>query len=161
MRIDQPAFWTYYLGMTAADQTPTLYTIGYGNAAPEAFFARVAEQTIYLALDARLRPWGWHAAYRGQAFLDRLVTDGQVTTARWSERLGNAAKANGGDMRLSDPAAIADLVAVLRLGRGPVLVICGCRDVAACHRRLIATLVLTAAPEVRVIDLETPSPALR
>jgi hypothetical protein len=143
------------------DDRMLLLTIGYGNAQPEAFFAAVAEAHAYLALDVRLVPWGWHAAYRGEAMLAGLRGPGAASVARWSERLGNAAKTGGGEMRLADPAAVADLVSVLRMRRGPVLVVCGCRDASRCHRRMISDMAAALDPLIEVRDLATPAPAPR
>jgi hypothetical protein len=132
-----------------------LLTIGYGNAVPADFFAALADQQVDLALDARLVPYGWHENYRGARFLAALVSEGRVSRARWSERLGNAAKRDGGEMRLADPGAIADLLTVLHRG-WRVLVICGCAEVEHCHRRLIADLAQAADPDLIVEHLPTP-----
>lgn len=133
-----------------------LYTAGYGNLPPAEFFATLARSPVHLALDARLQPWGWDPLYRGEAFLRALESEGGAQRARWSRRLGNAAKADGGPMRLADPTVIADLLAVLRQGKD-VLVICGCRDLARCHRRMIAELAQAAEPQLEVRHLEMPA----
>ena len=130
----------------------TLYLAGYGNRPPEAFFARLAPWRIAVALDARLIPWGWHPLYRGEAFLRALEQEAGIGRAKHAARLGNLAKRDGGAMRLADPAAITDLVRVLRSGRS-VVVICGCRNGATCHRTMIGNLVSSAAPELAVVEL--------
>ena len=133
-----------------------LYTAGYGHAQPEDFFAALRDKPIDLALDARLMPWGWHQLYRKDAFLRALEERGVVKRAKWTERLGNVGKFDGGEMRLSDPSAIADLVSVLARGRN-VLIICGCGKYETCHRAMVARLAQELAPELQVEHLPTPA----
>lgn len=146
--------------VSAPDTMGILYTAGYGNAQPDDFFAALRDKPIDLALDARLMPWGWHQLYRKEAFLRALEERGGVKRAKWTERLGNVAKRDGGEMRLADTTAIDDLVGVLAKGRN-VLVICGCAKVEVCHRLLIATLAQALAPSLAIEHLPTPPPAPR
>ena len=144
-----------------------LLTAGYGAALPESFLAALVEGArlhtggmLDLALDIRLHPWGWHALYRGQAFLNALREAGVAHHARWAGRLGNQAKESGGPMRLADPQALDKLADIL-VGGDNVLIICGCAHVESCHRRMVATLLAECLPELRVIDLPPVPPAPR
>ena len=146
---------------TAADKADSpalgiLYTAGYGNAQPEDFFAGINRVSISLALDIRLKPWGWHQLYRKEAFLRALETEGGAARAKWTERLGNVGKFSGGEMALSDPTAVADLVSMLARGRN-VLIICGCGKYETCHRTMVARLARELAPELIVENLPTPA----
>ena len=144
--------------MATPDSAPELgrlLLLGYGGADPEDFFARITTLAPDLALDVRLIPYGWHARYRGQLFLQELRAAG-ARSARWSHRLGNLAKRDGGPMRLEDPAAVADVVAVLQTGRN-VLLICGCAKEAACHRLFIAQQVQEHLPAL-VVETVPPVP---
>jgi uncharacterized protein YeaO (DUF488 family) len=49
---------------------------------------------------------------------------------------------------------IADLIECLREGHALIL-LCGCRDYASCHRRLIVEMLVEQCPTVKIIYPET------
>jgi hypothetical protein len=139
----------------SATTPPRLYLAGYGNAIPERFFEHMRSCAVDLALDARIFPRGWSPAYCGRAFLGHLVAEGGAARAQHAPGLGNAAKRDGGEMRLADGASLDKLVQRLQTG-SVVMVICGCRDGARCHRTLIARLASEQLPELEIIEIGPP-----
>lgn len=133
-----------------------LILTGYGNAEPEIFFAALAVESPQEAVDIRLKPWGWHADYRGEAFLAALRERAGVTDARHDPRLGNPGRFDEGGMRLADEKGLNDIWRALRAGHD-VAVICGCGKLAGCHRRLIAERLTAVLPELEIVDLPAPT----
>ena len=139
---------------------PTAYgrliLTGYGNAEPKAFLAALAEAHPAEIVDVRLKPWGWHADYRGEAFLAALLALPGVEEARHDPRLGNPGRFDEAGMRLADEKGLNDLWRALRAGRD-VAIVCGCGKLAGCHRRLIAERLAAVLPGLELVDLPAPA----
>lgn len=142
---------------TPATPLGRLFLAGYGNSEPPAFFARLRARRIDAALDVRINPHGREAAYTGQEFLNRLVTEGGVGRARWMPRLANSNLDRSGTPALVDATAIGDVVKVLRAGQN-VAVICSCWLTERCHRRVIAQMVRHRLQAIEVVCLDAPFP---
>lgn len=137
-----------------------LILTGYGNAEPAAFFAALAAESPDEAVDIRLKPWGWHPDYRGEAFLAALRERSSVGRARHDPRLGNPGRFDGGGMRLADVKGLNDIWRALRAGHD-VAVICGCGKATGCHRSLVATRLREVEADLVVVDLPAPPRARR
>lgn len=131
----------------------TIYTLGYSGIRPENLRA-VAESYDLVVLDVRLSPrsrrpeWtrGRLQALLGQRYLHLPA-------------LGNVNYKSQGPVQLADPE-VGIALAAQYLENQPVLLLCACRDVATCHRKVAAEL-LAQATGAEVIhwspaDLATP-----
>ena len=108
----------------------TLYTLGYLAWTPAAVVQCVQDLGAVVA-DIRFSPTSRHPAWR-QATLRRTLGE----CYRHIGALGNR-NYKGGPVELVDLEAglttLGELLAV-----SPVILLCGCRDVQACHRRVVA-----------------------
>jgi uncharacterized protein (DUF488 family) len=108
----------------------TLYTLGYRAWTPAAFAHRVQELGAVVA-DIRYAPTSRHPAWR-QAALRKALGD----QYHHVHALGNA-NYKGGPVALVDlEAGLATLATLLEAA--PVILLCACRDVDRCHRRVVA-----------------------
>lgn len=111
-----------------------LFTFGYANARLEQFAYRVHELRA-TAVDIRLVPRSrrpeWNRSRLVRALGDRY---------HHVRHLGNLNYRSGGAIQLSDAAKGIDEVAEL-LPRGPVVLICACRQRNGCHRDTVAALL--------------------
>lgn len=136
---------------TSPDAHGVLLLIGYGGAAPDAFFAAVAAAAPDECVDIRLKPWGWHERYRSGRFLAEL-REASGGSARHEPGLGNPGHFDQRGMRLSDERALLPLVAALAAGHR-LLLICGCGRGDACHRSLVAARLREQLPDLEVCEL--------
>jgi hypothetical protein len=74
---------------------------------------------------------------------------------RWAGRyLGNVNHANNGPIQLADPATgIKGLVQYLSEGHDLIL-LCGCAEYDACHRKVVVELLVAQLPAVEVVQPE-------
>lgn len=107
----------------------TVFTWGYSGGAPADLQAYLTATRACL-LDIRFRPWSRYPGWRPAA-LQALAGPGNY---RGMRALGNLNYNTGGPIHLLAPAAALPLVRDL-LRQRPVLLLCGCADVAECHRQ--------------------------
>jgi uncharacterized protein (DUF488 family) len=107
-----------------------LYTLGYLAWPPAAFVQRVEDLGAVIA-DIRFSPTSRHPAWR-QASLRKALGD----RYRYVHALGNR-NYKGGPVEIVDlGAGLTTLVQLL--DASPGILLCACRDLARCHRRLVA-----------------------
>ncbi len=125
----------------------TIYTAGYGAGWSAAMLAEVLDQHAAMLLDIRLKPWSKTVAWQRPALQARLGTSRYLHVPA----LGNLNYADGGSIVLQAPAAGIRIVGrYLELQN--VLLLCGCREVTRCHRKVAADLLYKAlgAPVVHL-----------
>lgn len=108
-----------------------LYTIGYSGLNP-ADFKRWVERENALVIDTRMS-----AASRIPAFTKSGLTKLLGSQYRHVQALGNINYKSGGEIRIKDPAEGYRIV-LGALTSSPVVLLCGCKDVDQCHRKVIA-----------------------
>ena len=91
---------------------------------------RLATALGALVVDVRLRPSSRVAGF-GQAALRQALGDGYL----WLGGFGNVNYRNGGPIRLAD---FDGAEAALRGRAENIILLCACRDVATCHRKVVA-----------------------
>lgn len=112
----------------------TIYTYGYSNSDPQ-HLARYAAHVDAIVIDTRMKPVsrnpGWNKG-RLQALLgERYLHVGA---------LGNVNYKTGGEIKLADPDRGVEIVSGV-LTNHPVILLCACKDVAECHRKVAAELI--------------------
>lgn len=125
-----------------------IYTLGYAGYAPEGLRDRVAELGVAV-IDVRIAPTSKSPQWRREALADLLG-------ARYLHlpALGNRNAFAGGPALLNDPERALGPVGAL-LEHGPVALLCGCADVAHCHRGLAAEW-LAERLDAEVVHLPAP-----
>ena len=121
-----------------------LYTFGYSGRQPEELQAQ-AEQLDAMVADIRFSPRSRVPQWSGGR-LARLLGD----RYHHLSALGNR-NSKGGPIELVDVEQGIDQIAD-RLAHQPVILLCVCRDVQKCHRRLVAETIV-ARYGVRLIHL--------
>jgi uncharacterized protein (DUF488 family) len=108
----------------------TLYTLGYLAWTPVAFVQRVVVLGAVVA-DIRFSPTSRHPAWRQAAL--------KHTLEAWYHHVPTLGNRNykGGPVELVDLAAGLTTLGAL-LEASPAILLCACRDVQACHRRIVA-----------------------
>jgi uncharacterized protein (DUF488 family) len=139
--------------LTQQEGTPALhalYTLGYLAWTPAAFVQRVEVLGAVVA-DIRFSPSSRHPAWRQTALKRTLEV--------WYHHVPTLGNRNykGGPVEIVDLDAGLEVVHEL-LEASPVLLLCACRDVQRCHRRLVAE-ACTAWYGVPVTHLEPPATA--
>ncbi len=131
-----------------------VYPCGYAVHGP-LIEALMQQDPGLLLVDTRYSPRsripGWSASALCRRFGERY---------RWvGATLGNVNYARGGPITLAAPErGITDLIRSLREGHSLIL-LCGCRDYASCHRRLIVEMLVEQFPAATITHPETmPSP---
>ena len=119
---------------------PGLYTLGYAGLTPEQLRAAVVQDAATL-LDIRLAARSPAPQWRKSALVQLLGERYQHVPA-----LGNRNYRNGGPIQLADPEAALPVVQQALTERS-VILLCGCADVATCHRREAARWL---SPRLRV-----------
>jgi uncharacterized protein (DUF488 family) len=115
----------------------TIYTLGYLNATPEAV-DRYVEELGALLVDTRFTPTSRNPVWR-QGPLRRLLGDRYVHI----KALGNERYRQGPPIKLHQPEeGMAQLRPLVEAQ--PVILLCACRDVNLCHRKLIAEMAADA-----------------
>lgn len=109
-----------------------LYTLGYQGSTPGDVRGYVATLEA-LVVDIRYSPWSQNPAWRKTA-LAALVGPASY---RWLQSLGNTNYKTGGPIHLAAPAQAVPVLAAI-LAVQPAILLCGCADVTACHRRTAA-----------------------
>jgi uncharacterized protein (DUF488 family) len=127
----------------------TLYTIGYGNRKPEAFFAMLPEGAKIV--DVRRSPTGWHQAYCLPGLKARLGD-----RYRWRGALGNGTNGTA-DHWDKLPGADDWLVGFAfwykAYGGTPVVLLCAEADYQRCHRRFVAEEIARRVPGLEIVHL--------
>ena len=139
--------------MTAVDprSKPGLYTLGYVGLTPEQLRAAVVQYAATI-LDIRLAAKSPASQWRKSALVQLLGERYQHVPA-----LGNRNYRNGGPIQLADPEAALPVIQQALTERS-VILLCGCADVATCHRRDAASWL---SPRLRVPVrhlVKTPAP---
>jgi hypothetical protein len=85
-----------------------------------------------MVVDVRLKPWSQQEEWRGQNLKGRF-------RARyvWIEEWGNLRYKDGPPVAISDWDAGLKLLRWLQLGTRVVVLLCGCRNEATCHRETL------------------------
>lgn len=125
-----------------------IYTAGYGAGWSPTMLVNVLDQHAAMLLDIRLKPWSKTAAWQKPTLQARLGTSRYLHVPA----LGNLNYANGDSIVLQAPAAGVRIVGMY-LESQNVLLLCGCREVASCHRKVAADL-LHKALGVSIVHLE-------
>jgi uncharacterized protein (DUF488 family) len=119
-----------------------LYSFGYqGRAVDE--ISRLIQTTGGVLVDVRMVPSSRIATWRQGPLIRRFGGSYLHVGA-----LGNR-NYRGGPIELVDALAGMRIVMEL-LERRPVVLMCGCRDAATCHRTVIAQQIAAAMPGLRV-----------
>lgn len=132
-----------------------LYTIGYAGLSLEDV-AQWVEDNDALLIDTRLRPYSPRPDWQKVAIGRRLGSRYQSVTA-----LGNVNYKNGGPIQLQDEEAGIKVI-MDALAERPVVLLCACKEVDECHRKVIAELVeqRTEMPTIHLSKLDViPAPA--
>lgn len=117
--------------------TKTIYTAGYGAGwSPEMLDTAMRERGAVL-VDIRYQPW----SKPSQWARPKLLAHMGKTRYTHIKALGNL-NYRGGTIILVDPeSGIQSLAAILNWpGIDALVLLCGCRDVNACHRKVVAEL---------------------
>lgn len=114
----------------------TIYTAGYGAGWSPAILVEVLDQYAAMLLDIRMKPWSKTMAWQKPSLQARLGTSRYLHVPA----LGNLNYATGGAIVLQSPAAGVRIVGG-QLELRNVLLLCGCREVASCHRTVAADLL--------------------
>lgn len=127
----------------------TLYTFGYQGTSLKSF-AEWAIRSGVIVVDTRLHPWSPRPEWRPEAIRAALPVDhyGRMTS------LGNVNYKSGGPIKIADPDYGVPIVAGL-LNKAPVVLLCACKHVNTCHRRVVAELI-SAFSEAVIVHL-TPA----
>lgn len=107
-----------------------IYTAGYSGHTPDEL-KRAATKMNAIVVDIRVKPQsripGWSA---------RELEDVLGFRYMCLPSLGNAALLDGGPMRLVDDESVTMVAAAA--DKGTLILLCGCRDFDACHRKLVS-----------------------
>lgn len=128
----------------------TIYTIGYAGWSPEQLRTTVSELGAEL-WDIRYSPWSKSPQWQGHA-LRRLLGPAYVHMAA----LGNQ-NYKGGEILLVAPDRAVEPARRV-MARRPLVLLCGCKDWASCHRT-VAALYLAEMIGVRIEHLTPPAKA--
>lgn len=129
----------------------TIYTLGYQGWKPDAI-TQTAARLDAVVVDVRLKPFSRYRPWTGPAFKARLGE-----SYLWLHAFGNINyRLPIEQAKLVDYDAGKKVVAeILATGR-PVILMCGCADLATCHRRIVAER-LASDLGVQVEDLAPPN----
>jgi hypothetical protein len=126
----------------------TIYTAGYAGWAPEALAATVRELGALL-VDTRYVPWSKSSAFTKDALAKVLGA-----SYLWLKALGNI-NYKGGPIELAAPDEALPVLAPI-LAERPIALLCVCRDVQQCHRK-VAAAFLQERLGGEVVHLEPPA----
>ena len=123
-----------------------LYTYGYlSSTLPELQQIAAAGALI---LDIRINPTSRNPVWR-QGHLRKVLGEAYD----WCPDLGNPNYKTGGPMALANEEAGMAVLEPLVI-RGPVVMLCACRDWRQCHRRLAAEAFFQRHPDTQVVHLQ-------
>ena len=110
-----------------------LLTLGYGAGWSCGMLREALAETGAILADIRLHPWSrtpaWRKSSLSESFGERYVH---------VPALGNLNYRGGGPILLADPEQGAAQIGSILAREAAVLLLCGCRDVTACHRKTVA-----------------------
>ena len=131
-----------------------VYTIGYSGWKPDDLEKAVRDLDAVL-VDVRMVPrTRWAPAFNTSALRERMG-DGYI----WLKAFGNVNyKGTFAEIQIADFDAGEKRLRELTASGRPVVLLCGCRDVNVCHRKVIAER-LAALWQAEVVHLERPAPA--
>lgn len=122
-----------------------IFICGYAGHTPDQLY-NLARQLGARVLDIRLKPYsrlpGWSVGELVERFGWHYMG---------VPELGNAAKRDGGPMRLDEPRVGLEVVQVVA-ENNPVILLCCCANPAECHRRLVADLLRADGYDVRELE---------
>jgi len=111
----------------------TVYTVGYLAGWTPSLLAAAAEARNAVVVDIRINPMSRKPEWRQRA-LEAALPAGRYG---WLREFGNVHYKTPGVITLADPErGLARLTPVLE--RQAVILLCACRDVAMCHRQMVA-----------------------
>lgn len=115
---------------------PYIYTLGYGAGWNHDLLVATLDAKKAMLLDIRFNPQSKTPMWQRSALFDLLGPERYLHVPA----LGNTNYANGGPIALYAPEAGVQVVARC-LEFGSVALLCGCRDVATCHRKVAAEML--------------------
>lgn len=110
----------------------TIYTLGYIGSTPDDIRLFV-DTTGALLVDTRMNPFSRAPQWQGYA-IERSVGEGNYLQCK---ALGNRNYRNDGPIVLAEPALAAQFLLGVMQTRN-IILMCGCKDVRACHRKVAA-----------------------
>lgn len=110
----------------------TIYTVGYNAGWTPELLRRELDRHNAILLDIRANPTSSRAEWRRAAMAAFYGTNYFHQPA-----LGNLNYATGGPIKLANPERAADVIG-RTLKHCSIALLCGCRDVHACHRKVAA-----------------------
>ncbi len=125
----------------------TIYTWGYAGSRPDDLKA-FADTLGAAVVDVRYSPHSrWQPRWEGHE-LQMLVG---FSNYFWYQQFGNVNYSGDGPIKLADPALGLHMVAPI-LAERPIILVCACRDVERCHRKVAAEYIQyeTGAPVVHL-----------
>ena len=117
----------------------SIYTAGYGAGWSPAMLADVLDRHAAILLDIRLKPWSKTPTWQKSALQARLGMSRYLHVPA----LGNLNYNTGGPIALQASVAGIRIVGE-QLERRNVVLLCGCRDLTTCHRKVAAELLREA-----------------
>jgi len=134
-----------------SETAPDIYTVGYlAGWTPDGLRA-LAERVGGLVVDVRLVPSSRIPTWRAKA-LQAALGEAYVWVGEW----GNTNYRSGGPVRLKAFQRGFERVQGLTSGHRAVVLVCACRDVAACHRKVVAERLAEAWGSARLEHLGRP-----
>lgn len=126
----------------------TIYTIGYSTTTPQELKKLVEDTDSYL-VDTRLVPYSKQPIWRKDALKELVGKDRYAWLGKW---LGNLNYKNGGNIWIADmQTGLNILERGLKLKN--VILLCGCKNVAKCHRLILAEAAIEKFVGVEVKHL--------
>ena len=116
-----------------------IYTAGYGAGWSPTMLADVLDRHAAILLDIRLKPWSKTPTWQKSALQARLGMSRYLHVPA----LGNLNYNTGGPIALQASVAGIRIVGE-QLERRNVVLLCGCRDLTTCHRKVAAELLREA-----------------
>jgi uncharacterized protein (DUF488 family) len=127
-----------------------LYTIGYGNRQPEAFFALLpADCTL---IDVRRNPTGWHGEYKAPSLRRRLGRR-YLSWPALGNISGKASVWMAPHNHATTVKYLEALASHVQTGGCPVVIMCSEADPQQCHRRFVAERVAEMVHGLRIVHL--------
>jgi hypothetical protein len=126
-----------------------IYTLGYNAFSTEQIRELVEKHGAFL-VDVRISALSQRPGFSEQELAAAFPSYVRV------RELGNLNYKTGGEIRLLDPRRGAERVGEL-LSERPVILLCACRKIETCHRR-VAAEVVAAATGHPVVHLQPPPP---
>ena len=112
---------------------PRIYTLGYSGWKPDAIDQAVRDRHAVL-VDVRYKPVSRYFPFHRKSFQDRLVE-----AYKWVGEFGNLNyHLDISQALIADFETGAKIVEAILAGGQSVILMCGCGDLATCHRKIVA-----------------------